>query len=240
MKNLVTPFLAVILITTAISSSCTKTVIETKTVTIRDTLTIKNTDTLEVLALDTVIAMNAKNWSGFSYETDKKVDSGTSTFYTTSEGIRFVAQEYRLGIRIQTRSEFGFRGKNVYMKWKAYNNNQFAAIVPQLKYDPTSADAVPFIQGLDLAYYSLQSTWQGSILLQPNIWYYTRWVPVAGTDDYTIITSVGNYDNSGGTIVANRTTPIYTKSGYIGLRIGDPFGGTGAYAVLAECRVSGK
>lgn len=239
MKNISIAAILLITIIAAISS-CTKTVIETQTVTIRDTLTIKNTDTLEVLALDTNIVMNAKNWSGFSYETDKKVDSGTTTYYTTAEGIRFVAQNYRLGIRIQTKSEYGFRGKNVYMKWKAYNNNQFAAIVPQLKYDPTSADAVPFIQGLDLAYYSLNNTWQESILVQPNTWYYTRWVPVAGTDEYRIITSTGNYDNSGGTIVANKITIIYTKSGYLGLRIGDPFGGTGAYAVLAECRVSGK
>ena len=239
MKKIFIPAVFVLILISTISS-CKKTVIETKTVTIRDTVTLKLTDTLEVLSLDTNVIMTASNWTAFSYETDKRVDSGLNTYYTTTEGIRFVAQAYRLGIRIQTKSEFGFRGKNVYMKWKAYNNNQFAALVPQLKYDPTSADAVPFIQGLDLAYYSLQSTWQGSILLQPNTWYYTRWAPVAGTDEYRIITSTGNYDNSGGIVVANTIAPIYTKSGYLGFRIGDPFGGSGAFAVLAECRISGK
>lgn len=208
-------------------SSCKK---ETITNTIRDTVLVR--------AVDTTFLMNAKSWNCFSYQTLNLIDSGASKYFTTSEGIKFIAQAYRLGARIQIKSELGFYNKVVYFKWKGYGAGQFAAFVPQIKYDPFSDDGAPPIQGVDLGNFSVNGTFAGSVLIQENVWYYTRMIPVPGNDTYQIITATGNYNNLGGTTISSTTVAIYTKAGFIALRIGDPFGSTNAYGIIGECKIA--
>ena len=225
MKILASVFILAIFVL-ATTSSCKKTV--TKTV----------TDTVQVRAVDTTFVMNAQSWNAFSYLTLALLDSGASTYQTTAEGVKMVGQSPRYGARLQTKSEFGFYNKVVYFKWKGSGGGQFAAFVPQIKYDILSNDSDPQIQGVDLAFFSVSGTATGSTLVQENTWYYTRMVPVAGTDTYQVITSTGNYNNAGGTVINTRNVPLYTKSGYLALRIGDPFGGTNAYCIFGECKIA--
>lgn len=215
-------------------SSCTKKEVVTETV------TVTNTTTVQVRAVDTVFSMNAKNWNAFSYQTLALIDSGAATYQTTSEGIKITGQAYRLGTRLQTKTEFGLHNKAVYMKWKASGGGQFAGFVPQLKYDILSNDGLPAIQGVDFDFFSVGNTSNGSVLIQNNTWYYTRIAPVGGTDNYIITTATGGYSNQGGNVFSTKTIPVYTKSGYLAFRIGDPFGGTGASAVLGECKITGN
>jgi hypothetical protein len=232
------PILAVayVLFVLATGSSCTKTVTETITETITDTLTVR--DTLLARSVDTAIQIRALNFTAYSYQTENLVDSGATTFQTTADGIRIQGQANRLGLRLQTRSEFGFYNRNVYMKWRVNGNNQFSSIVPQVKYDIMESDGIPDIQGVDLDFFSTNNSFNGSVLVQQNEWYYTRWVPVPGTDIYNIITARGNYHNLGGTVISSKSVTIYTKSGYLAIRLGDPYASTGASLVLAECRIN--
>ncbi len=222
------PFVLILVIAVSLTTtSCSK-----------DTTTNTVIDTVLVRSVDTVLPMNAKSWNLYSFQTNTLVDSGATTYYTTSEGIKFKGQAYRLGSRIQTKVELGIYSKTLYYKWKANGGGLFSDMVAQLKYDPFSNDGSPAIQGVDLTDFSLNNTFAGSTLIQPDVWYYTRVVPVAGTDNYQVITATGNYNNQGGTVLLTKTYPIYTKSGYIALRMGDPYGGTNAYVVLGECKIA--
>lgn len=217
------------------TTSCTKdpeTIIKTDTVTVTVQVPVKS--------IDTTFKMNAMSWRGYSFQTSAKVDSGATTYLTTTEGVKAIGQAARRGIRLQTVGEIGIVNKTVYWKWKVFGNGQFTDIIPQLKYDPTTVDGLPPIQGVDLDYFHVNGAAPGSYStgVTENTWYYTRMTPVAGTDNYTIVTSTGNYSNQGGTAISTKTVPIYTKNGFISLRIGDAWGGTGAYFVLAECKVA--
>jgi hypothetical protein len=215
------------------TTSCTK---DPETITKTDTVTV--TVNVPVKSIDTVFKMNAFSWRAYSYQTTAMIDSGATTFVTTTEGVKAIGQGFRLGIRLQTVGEVGFVNKYVYWKWKGTGNGQFAAFVPQIKYDPTSNDALPPLMGVDLDLFTVNGPFTNATQITENTWYYTRMAPVAGTNNYTIVTSTGNYSNMGGTAISTKTIPVYTKNGYIGIRLGDNYGSTGANLVLAECKIA--
>ncbi len=223
-------FIGVLVIGSTISS-CTKTVEVIK----------HDTTTNLVQAVDTSFLMLAPNWDAYSYTNaggTYQLTPGATTYNSTAEGVKFIGQSYRLGARLQTKNEIRFNGKTIYYKWKVVGGGQYVDIVPQIKYDKTSNDGLPAIQGVDLSFLSLNGTFNGSTQVSENTWYYTRVAPVNGSDNYTVITASGNYDNKGGTLVLSKVIPIYTKAGYIGIRIGDPYGATNAYGILGECKVA--
>jgi hypothetical protein len=227
MKKLIIYFCCFVFAVNLITS-CTKKEIVTETV----------TNTIQVRAVDTVLALNTRNWNAFTYQTLTLVDSGAATFQTTSEGIKIIGQASRYGLRLQTKTELGFHNKTLYFKWKGDGAGQFSGFVPQIKYDILSNDGSPQTQGVDLGIFTVNNTSGGSTLIQNNVWYYTRATPVSGTDNYLVTTSTGNYSNLGGSVISTRTIPIYTKSGYPAFRIGDPFAGTPASAILAEFKIA--
>jgi hypothetical protein len=206
----------------------------------KDTEVITKTDTVYIRSIDTVFKMNAASWKAFSYQTLTIIDSGATSFFTTTDGVKMVGQGFRLGIRLQTLSEVGFVNKSVYWKWKVAGNGLFAAVVPQLKWDPTTGDgSTPNPgQGIDFDIFHVNGTLAGSTLVTENTWYYTRMTPVAGTDNYQIVTSTTNYNNQGGTVISTKTIPIYTKSGYIAIRLADNYGSTNANLILGECKIN--
>jgi hypothetical protein len=217
----------IVIIFSATNSSCKKTVTET----------VVNIDTFLVRSVDTTFIMNAQNWNCFDYQTLSLLDSGSSTFHTTSEGVKFYGQAFRYGARLQSKSELGFFEKTIYFKWKGAGNGQLAIFVPQIKYDALSNDNTPANQGVDLGLYAVNGSVTGSVSITENTWYYTRVIPIAGTDNYRVVTASGNYNNSGGTVIADTIIPIYTKSGYPGIRIGDPFGGKNSFGIFSEFKI---
>lgn len=186
---------------------------------------------------DTTLVMTAKGWNAFSFETLALMDSGNTTYFTTAEGIKFVAQIYREGARLQTKTALPFDGKSLYYKWKGNGNGQFAAFVPQIKYDPFTTDGTPSIQGVDLTIFSTKNSYNQSVLIEDDRWYYTRITPVAGTANFQVITSTGNYSNKGGTVIDTKVFPIYTKSGYLAFRMTDTYS-TSAYTVISEVKIA--
>lgn len=193
------------------------------------------TDTVEVAAIDTVFAMDVANWNFFNYP--GFLPSGPTTYTNTAEGIKFFPQLPRAGVRLQVKNEVGFKDKSILFKWKANGGGQFTDIVIGLKYDPTTGDGTPPIQGIDLQSYTLQNSLSGSILVQNDTWYYTRIAAQKGSDNFQVITATGGYDNNGGTQIASKSIAIYTKHGYPAIRLGDPFAGANAYCVLGECKI---
>lgn len=186
---------------------------------------------------DTIFPMIANAWTGYSYKINSLIDSGATKYFTTPEGVKAMGQGPRLGVRLQTKYEINFANKVVYFKWKISGDGKFVAAVPQLKYDPTTTDSNPAIMGVDLDnFYNSKPT--GDIKqVMDDTWYYTRMSPIPGTDSYLVVTSINNYNNAGGSTISSKMVTLYTKSGYIGIRIGDPYGGTNASVTFGECKV---
>lgn len=220
-------FLAfVCIVMCSVNSSCKK-----------STETIIQKDTVMVRSVDTTFKMSANSWNYFDYQTLNFLDSGATTYFTTSDGVQFRAQAYRMGARLQSKSEVGFFDKTIYFKWKGFGDGELAVFVPQIKYDALSKDNTPANQGVDLGLFAMNGPLTGAVAVMENTWYYTRVVPISGTDNYRVITSTGNFNNAGGIIISDVTMPIYTKSGYPGMRMGDPYGGTNSYGVFSEFRI---
>jgi hypothetical protein len=223
-----------------ISTSCVKTKFETKTDTLRlrDTLTLR--DTLLIAAKDTTFAMNADLWGCFGTSFNpagELLSAGSSIYFTTSEGIKVLSPTYRKFSRLQTKNVIGFKDKTIYYKWKVNGFGSFAAFVLQVKYDPLTIDGKPQIQGVDFGLFTVGNTFDGSKLVNNDVWYYSRIKPVAGSDNYQVITATTNYDNKGGTVISSTEVPVYTKWGYIALRLTDNYN-TNAYMVLGECKIA--
>jgi hypothetical protein len=224
-------YLSVCLVATlaVLTTSCKKTKTEIQTNTIHDTV--------QVRSVDTTLAMATAGWTLYSHDLQMIVPAGPTTFFTTAEGLKFIAQGVRRGARLQTKNELGFYGKTIYVKWKATGGGQFAQVVIQVKYDPTTYDALPPIQGADFTNFTLTSPFNGYPVVQSDTWYYTRIRHITGTDNFQVVTSTGNYDNSGGTMFQSLTVPVYTTHGYLAIRLGDNYAGSGATLTLGEYRI---
>ncbi|ULQ54954.1 hypothetical protein KJS94_09915 [Flavihumibacter rivuli] len=218
------------------TSSCTKEV-ERDTVIQIERDTIVKIDTLQVKSIDTVFAMEVSTWDCFSYQNGGYLIPGPKTYFKTAEGIEFITQGANVGTRLQTKKEVGFENKNIYYKWKPKADGQFSNFVPQIKYDPVTGDGTPPIQSVDLHSFTTEFVWAGSTLVSNNNWYYTRVSHIKGTDNFRFVTSMSNYDNKGGTVIFEKTIPIYTKHGYIAIRMGDPYS-IFASCVLGECKIA--
>lgn len=186
---------------------------------------------------DTVLTMNTSTWDYFSYKTLATVPSGATTYFNLNDTLTGLGQASRLGGRFQTKTQYDISGKVLYMKWKVSSGGQFAAIVPQIKYDPTTTDGLPPIQNVDLMYHSTVNSFNGSILVLENTWYYTRIVTQAESNNVVCTTATGNYSNQGGTVIGSSNTTVYTKCGYLAIRMGDCYAGINAKFMLAECKV---
>jgi hypothetical protein len=239
--SLLSSFIIILLLQFGITS-CKKEVIKYDTVIItkHDTTITVHKDTIEVPSIDTTFIMDVNNWNAYNFQdtTNKGlVAPGSTTYFNTNEGIEFVAQAPRYGLRLQTKGEVGIVNKTIYFKWKGNGMGQFAQFVLQLKYDPFTGDGIPPIQDVDFPDFTVNNSFNGSTLVQNDVWYYTRIYPVAGTDNYHVVTSTGNYDNKGGVAFVDKVVTVYTKHGYLSIRIGDTFA-SNTYCILGECKIA--
>ncbi|MGB4771478.1 MAG: hypothetical protein WBP58_08465 [Chitinophagaceae bacterium] len=187
---------------------------------------------------DIVLGMNTNTWDYFSYKTLTTVPTGSTTFFSTNDTLVGLGQAARLGGRFQTKKQHDITGKVLYYKWKVSSGGQFTAIVPQLKYDPTTTDGLPPVQNVDLMSHSTLNSFNGSILVSENTWYYTRIAAQSETNNFVCTTATGNYSSKGGSVVATVNTTVYTKCGFLAIRMGDCFAGINAKFMLAECKIS--
>jgi hypothetical protein len=181
--------------------------------------------------------MDVSAWNGFSYQTTAAVASGTGTYSNNADGVLLKAQASHLGLRILTKNEMGIQGKTIYVKWKANGAGDFAAYVIQLKYDPSKTDSEPPVQNVDLASFSSKNAIATTTLIVNDTWYYTRISPAATADKYQVVTATNNYDNKGGSVLVTKEVSVYTKHGYLGFRIGDPFS-VNATMTIAEAKIA--
>ena len=218
----ISPFLLSALIVIITATSCEKT---------------KETEIKYAEVKDTTLVLTAKGWNAFSFQTLDLIDSGLTTYHTIADGLKINGQGYRNGARLQTKTALPFSGKSLYFKWKGNGGGQFAAFVVQVKYNPLTNDGEPAIQGEDLTLFTTKNTFNGSTLMQEDVWYYTRITPIPNTDDYMIATAINNYSNMGGTVVKTSVHPIYTKSAYLAFRMADSYS-INAYGILGEVKIA--
>lgn len=220
-------FLSVcILFNFIVTTSCTKTRLEVKVV----------RDTVLTVSKDTIFQMDTNSFDLYSYYSESIVAPAPNTYLNTNEGVKFFGTSYRLGARLQTKTEISFKDKTIYYKWKGRTDG-FAGVVPQIKYNPVTTDGNIAIQGADFDLFTFGNTVFESTLIQNDTWYYTTAKPLSGTNNYLITTCTSNYSNNNGVVVHTTLVPVYTTRGYLAIRIGDNYGANNDYLILGECKI---
>ena len=134
---------------------------------------------------------------------------------------------------ITTRS-YELRNRTVYMKWKGNDGGAFVGYVVAVVYNA-------FVSiGTVKSYYDFNScssptTYNGSIVVSNNQWYYTT-IKVTN-NSFTATTATGNYGDKGGTVIENRNGSLINTHGKISLRNGDAYAGNASYIVINELKI---
>jgi hypothetical protein len=191
-----------------------------------------------VVCGDTTLPMELSGWNCYSYSSLRFRIPGAGVFEKTTEGLKAFGESYRYGARIQTKEDFCLKNKTVYMKWKVNGANAFSATAAQIKYNPLANEGIPAVEGADFCNLTTSNVFNGSVLISNDTWYYTR-IKLSNNSAATY-TAAANYDNAGGNIIQQSTTAVNTQAGYIGIRLGDPYGGNQAYIILSECKINNQ
>jgi hypothetical protein len=182
------------------------------------------------------MSMETSDWQFFSEQSLDIKSPGTTTYEKTADGIKLHGQAYRLGSRLSTPKDFCVKNTTLRVKWKANGGGAFADYRVSLYYDKLGYGGDD-TKRIDFTSLSTFNTDNGSVLIQNDVWYYTRVRIIEGSA--TAYTATTNYDDQGGQIIQTRQTTITgVHAGYLAARMGDPFGGTGAYMVVNEYKIS--
>lgn len=187
----------------------------------------------------TSIPMSTSYWRYYSRLPQRYISPGPGVLETVSEGLKFYADGYRASVVVHSVAAYDLRGKTIYIKWKPNGANDYMGISLYLS---TNSSFPPEL-GSEATTIHLPSTgwttdhsFNGSIVLQHNVWYYTRAV-VTSSAYVTAYTAQWNYDNLGGTLVDSTTKYMSSTVVTPCIGLGDSYAGTAAYIIVGEVRI---
>lgn len=163
---------------------------------------------------------------------------GSAVLESTPEGLKAYGSTSRGYSMVHTLSSFDLRNKTIYLKWKAHDAGAYMHVPLYLTTDSGS----PYLWGVETTWWltstamTTNHSFNGSILIQSDVWYYTRATVSATT--LSSVTATGNYDSQGGAFVdaTTRTVPG-TSPVTVAFGINDNYGGTAASVVLGDVRI---
>jgi len=164
-----------------------------------------NNQSSSACCVNASLNMEASDWDFFSEKTLDLNPSGSQTYFNSSEGIKLMAQAYRHGGRISTKKDFCIKNSTVEVKWKANGASQFADFRISLYYDKTGYGGDD-LKRVDFTSLTTANTYNKSVLIHENVWYFTRIVVREGSA--AAYTSTGNYNDIGGNIIQTRNIKI--------------------------------
>jgi len=216
----------------AFTTSCKK---ETITKTVHDTLYLPAPKTTITVPMDTLhwklIQFNTLTNASY-YPTDP------TKFFKSPEGVKGYCSVTRQEFGLTTAETFDLAGRTVYFKWKTSGAGQFSTVALFISRDGLIVPDNQFSNTPDrLPYYmtnlSTTTTFNGSLLIAEDTWYYSR-IAVSG-GNYTCTTSTSDYDDKGGTVVETKSGPLLNSAiGTIGIYDLDPYAGTSCFKVAGE------
>jgi hypothetical protein len=176
-----------------------------------------------------VVQMNESSWDCFRVFSQKYTAPAPGKFEFTAEGVKGFGEQYRHGCFLITTGHWDINNRTLYMKWKGNDGGQFCGFVVSLVYN----GGVTNYKDLNLT--SSPTSYEGSIIVSNDTWYYTSVKVTNG--QYTTKTATGNYAENGGTVIENRSGTLEMTEGHISLRNGDPYAGAASYVVVNELKI---
>ncbi|MGK5093753.1 hypothetical protein WDW89_17295 [Deltaproteobacteria bacterium TL4] len=181
----------------------------------------------EVPAENIVVPMELTSWI-------QRPDGSQSTWEITTEGLKVSLGSYRTNIRFAPKMTSDLSNAEMFMKWKAFGNGNYAFFVPVISHivNDSIADDILGVGG------TTHHSFGGSVLISENIFHYTR-IKINPDKTYEAFTSTGDYDSKGGTVVITKSD-IFSDSDWIkisnasfGALLGDNYDAA-AYMIVSE------
>jgi hypothetical protein len=197
-----------------------------------------------LLAQTVTVPMKTGSWLFYALGPDPGMLSpAPGLFESTSKGLKFYGREYRDALGIATKDIFDVRKKTIYFRWKAHGGGTFMAASPLLvdeslylpdvgKYAAENPQT-PFwhLAGTVPVTFTTCWSYNGSILIADDVWYYTR-ATISG-ETLKVTTTTEGYN---GPTFSTYQRPI--PSSMYRMRIGiigfDMYASTSANVTLGE------
>jgi hypothetical protein len=175
------------------------------------------------------VPLTATNWDCFRVLSQTYTAPAPGKFEFTGEGVKGFGEAYRHGCFLVTTGHWDVNNRTIYMKWKGNDGGQFCGFVISLVYN----GGVTSYKDLNLT--SSPTSWDGSVIVSNDVWYYTSVKFTNGA--YLTKTATGNYAENGGTVVETRNGTAAETKAHISLRNGDPYAGAASYVVVGELKI---
>lgn len=180
------------------------------------------------------IPLDADHWRYYNDTRATYMDPTEDLYEISGDGILIRSEGYRSGARLHSVANFAVAGNTLYMKWRANSDGGYMHCVPAMFQGEDVYDYEYYSEKM-FTYASAGNEWNGSWLVQPDIWYYTR--VVFDGANYVGYTASGNYDDAGGTDVHTYSEAFTAGEYKIMLRNGDNQGGALSYIMLGEAKI---
>ena len=199
---------------------------------------ISNTDCNQPVAyIKEYTTLTSKNWEYFS-EKDLIIKTQQSGVYEqTNDGLKIYAAGYRNGARLSSFEKVCVENKVLYVKWKCEDGNMFNEYCVSLYYDKNGYGGDNKVR-TDITRFTTNNSWNNSVVIDPDTWYFTRIQIVDGTA--IAVTAINDYNTNGGTVIESVNTPLKGTTGYVAIRVGDSYGGNDATITLNNFLITDK
>ncbi|KPA18840.1 PKD domain containing protein [Candidatus Magnetomorum sp. HK-1] len=197
---------------------------------------MKNIIALIMIMLTILFFLSENVFSESIYEIPIEYNSWYKMFCgsieKTDSGLKIYGTSYRWGNNLVSKDLFNFSDSEVYIKWLANGNNRYGAFGVS-------------IVGVEGVRFTTDHSYNGSKIIQPNLWYYTR---IKINEDYSfeIVTSTDDYDVNDGTFFDTKSGSIeYSKHeivsrSTISLYFADVYSGNNAYMMISEVKTNAE
>ena len=199
-------------------------------------------DPLDFVAGVVALPLDTAHWQYWTYgfrclSAPQMLAPAPGLFEQTSDGLRAYADGFRSCNELHSIDKFNVLNKTVYTKWKPDGARQFMGINIYFH----TADTIPpspnsVIWHVSSSYFTTLFPF-ASIVVQDNVWYYSRVVFTAST--MTAYTARGNYDDQGGMLIDQNTLTLSTSNYDVRLTFGfsDQYASTAANLTIGEVRI---
>ena len=194
-----------------------------------------NDDTLPNNSTDSItVSMEPANWDCFLVGSEQYLLPTAGKFEFTGEGVKGYGEAYRLGCFLITTRSYELNNRTIYLKWKGNDGGAFVNYMSAIVYNAfVSIGSVKSYSDLNSC--SSPTTYNGSILVSNNQWYFST-IKVTNKS-FTATTATGTYADRGGNVIENRSGSVINSHGKISLRNGDPYGGNASFIVINELKI---
>lgn len=183
------------------------------------------------------IGMQVSEWDFYSEKSHELLPPAQGRYEQGNDELRFYGITYRLGSRLSTKEKYCIANKVIYVKWKVGKSNGFSDYHCSFYYDKMAL-ASDDEKRVDFSYGSVHNTWDGSVLIEPDTWYYTRISIENGNAIST--TATNGYSKQGGHEIQTMVRTLPSTYGYLAIRQGDTYGGNQSSITVGEYRISDR